>query len=325
MSDSINFGFVNGVTVNANYIVGGWYKSGCGIIADDSVNNASITNNIVWNTFNCGIGVASGKNHTVSGNKVLILQPSTPYAAGIVVEGSDYSPAPCNTISITGNSSYAIQSGGYVQSYYNDGYCSSVTLTSNTWGQAAYNMLYPLPSTNPPPPHSPEAFQLRRAVALLEQRSGECLSRRALIARGAHLAFAEQRRKLRGGPAGVAREEAARSGAESGVQDRARPKGVAHAYISRAIAIRSADGSSKPDGLRALRLRLEPAWSQAGAHGRGPRCDVEGRAAGLAPRALLFAARSPMRGEENSSDPARKHLSITRLLECPCCRCPLSG
>ena len=158
VSDSINFGFVNGVTVNANYVDGGWFKSGCGIIADDAVNNARITNNNVGNTFNCGIGVASGKNHTVSGNKVLILQPSTPYAAGIVVEGSDYSPAPCNTISITGNSSYAIQSGGYVQSYYNDGYCSSVTLTSNTWGQAAYNKLYPLSSTNPPPRIPPKPF-----------------------------------------------------------------------------------------------------------------------------------------------------------------------
>ena len=80
--------------------------------------------------------MASGRNHIVSGNKVLILQPSTPYAAGM--KGSEewrlFTPAPCNTISITGNSSYAIQSGGYVQSYYNDGYCSSVTLTSNTWG-----------------------------------------------------------------------------------------------------------------------------------------------------------------------------------------------
>ena len=38
-----------------------------------------------------------------------------------------------------------------------------------------------------------------------------------------------------------------------------------------------------------------PRGPEAGAHGAPqPRCDDEGCAAGLAPRALLFAARSPM-------------------------------
>src|SRR5271165_4088065 len=73
-------------------------------------------------------------------------------------------------------------------------------------------------------------------------------------------------------------------------------KGAAHAYNIRATATRSADGSSKPK-------RLTPASSLVGirvvpsrcAQAPQPRCDDEGCAAGLAPHALLFAARSPMR------------------------------
>ena len=53
-------------------------------------------------------------------------------------------------------------------------------------------------------------------------------------------------------------------------------------------------GRATRDGLRALRLRLESAWSQGVPRAPQPRCDDEGCAAGLAPRALLFAARSPI-------------------------------
>ena len=64
-------------------------------------------------------------------------------------------------------------------------------------------------------------------------------------------------------------EEAARSGAESGVQGRAWPKRrgprVQYQEPSRSGAPM---GRASRDGLRALRLRLESAWSQAGAHGR---------------------------------------------------------
>jgi hypothetical protein len=66
--------------------------------------------------------------------------------------------------------------------------------------------------------------------------------------------------------------------------------------ISRAIAIRSADGSSKPRrptrASSPVGIRVVPSGC---ARAPQPRCDDEGCAAGLAPRALLFAARSPMR------------------------------
>ena len=69
--------------------------------------------------------------------------------------------------------------------------------------------------------------------------------------------------------------------------------------ISRAIAIRSAGGSSKPRrrtrasspvGIRVVQSRR--------ARAPQPRGDDEGCAAGLAPRALLFATRSPVRGRK---------------------------
>ena len=63
-------------------------------------------------------------------------------------------------------------------------------------------------------------------------------------------------------------------------------------------------------------LRLESAWSQAGAaRAPQPRCDDEGCAAGLAPRALLFAARSPMRERKIAQIPqentCRSHQSAS--------------
>ena len=114
-------------------------------------------------------------------------------------------------------------------------------------------------------------------------------------------------------PSTPSREEAARSGAERGVLDRARPKRRGpRVQYSRAIAIRSADGSSKSRAsLRALRPRLEPAWSQAGAHrSRNRGATIKAARRGLRGAPALRRAVTHAR-EENNSDPARKHLSIT--------------
>ena len=93
--------------------------------------------------------------------------------------------------------------------------------------------------------------------------------------------------------AGVAREEAARSGAESGGQGRARPKRrgprVQYQEPSRSGAQM---GRASRDGLRALRLRLESAWSQAGAHG----CRNRGATMKAARQGLRLAPCSSPRG-----------------------------
>jgi transposase len=88
-------------------------------------------------------------------------------------------------------------------------------------------------------------------------------------ARGDHLASAQQTRKLRLEQARVARQEAARSGAEGGTQGRARAKRrrprLQHQEPSRSGAPM---GRASRDGLRPVRRRLESARAEAGAHGR---------------------------------------------------------
>ena len=166
VSDSISFGVTNNITASNNYVAGGWYQNGCGIIADYKANGAQFLNNVLSDNFGCGIGIASGVNHTISGNKVLLLQPSSPAAAGITINGG----AACgdSKISVSYNLSYAMQaSGKWVQGYYDNGYCTSPALLGNTFdigcktgvNCAAYNSLYPISSTNPPPriPPKPHA------------------------------------------------------------------------------------------------------------------------------------------------------------------------
>ena len=84
-----------------------------------------------------------------------------------------------------------------------------------------------------------------------------------------HLAFAEQRRKLCVDPTVVARQEAARSGAEGGIQGRARPKRrCPRLQYQEPPRSRASMGRASRDGLRSLRRWLESAWSQTGAHRR---------------------------------------------------------
>src|ERR1700727_1995469 len=89
--------------------------------------------------------------------------------------------------------------------------------------------------------------------------------------------------------------------------------------ISRAIAIRSADGSSKPRrptrASSPVGTRVVPSGC---ARAPQPRCDDEGCAAGLAPRALLFAARSPMRARKitqiSQENTCRSHAFLNALV-----------
>ena len=156
LSDSINFGVTNGIVAQNNWISGGSYQNACGLIADYKAYSAQFINNVISNAFNCGIGIASGTNHMVSGNKILLLQPTSPAATGITINSTG--PGVCGPVSVSNNIAYAVQSSGWVQSYWSNGYCAPITLTNNTWDQAAYNILNPMTSTNPPPLVPPQPF-----------------------------------------------------------------------------------------------------------------------------------------------------------------------
>jgi hypothetical protein len=73
--DSINFGRGSSFLAKDNYITGGHSKSGCGLIADDGANNSSFLNNRLVDTGGCGIGIASGTEQLVRGNRIVNRMP----------------------------------------------------------------------------------------------------------------------------------------------------------------------------------------------------------------------------------------------------------
>jgi hypothetical protein len=164
-NDFLSFGYTTGGTADHNWVGGtnlGIEPNSTGIIGDVQVNNIRITDNVVSDTYQTGIDIASGANHLISGNKVLIGSNGTvgtANAAGIAIVGSINSPYPCNTITVSNNMAYAHQSGGFIQGYYNDGYCTGVSLSGNTFDVGCktgvncteYAALNTLVTTNPPP------------------------------------------------------------------------------------------------------------------------------------------------------------------------------
>jgi hypothetical protein len=157
-SDYVNFGFSNGIVAQNNWIGGDpahTDQNACGIIADEAANSAKFINNVVSNTFNGGICIASGTDQIVSGNKVLLGSPTSGAASGIAV--ANYYSVPCGPVSISNNIAYAIQPSGWLQSFYNHN-CGPVAQTNNAWDQAAYDILYPIGATNPPPLVPPQPF-----------------------------------------------------------------------------------------------------------------------------------------------------------------------
>ena len=158
-SDQLNFGYTTPITASNNWIYLSQYANSGGITIDTGSTAATIQNNVISNIYNAGIAIATGSNHVISGNKI-VMTASGPNAAGIGLIGSANAPAACGTIALTSNQSYAYQvAHSYVQGYYTDGYCTGVTLTSNTFdincttgvSCAAYAALNPLATTNPPP------------------------------------------------------------------------------------------------------------------------------------------------------------------------------
>jgi hypothetical protein len=149
--DSINFGYTTGMTAQNNYIVGGHSPSGCGLITDQAANGANFSNNILFNTGQCGIGIATGTNHTVSGNKILNLNPVAGGGNVALYVWNQYATA-CGPVSVSNNIADELKTDGVTHSgYWNGGGCGTVTLSNNTFDQAAYNLLYPMNTTNPPP------------------------------------------------------------------------------------------------------------------------------------------------------------------------------
>ena len=160
--DAINLiGGPNGYTLNSmvrnNYVVGGFSGSGCGIISDAGITTMQILNNTLIDTGQCGIGVASGTNITVSGNKIRNTKPVPNSGNSGLYIWNQYN-TPCGPVSVSNNTISAVNSAGADNSFWNGGGCGAVSLTANTFGGAAFTALTPVASQLPPPLIPPAPF-----------------------------------------------------------------------------------------------------------------------------------------------------------------------
>jgi hypothetical protein len=149
--DSINFYQSTTFTAQSNYVVGGHSGSGCGMIFDNQANNGQMLNNILSNTGQCGIGVGDGTNPVVTGNKILNLTPVSGGGNTALYVWKQYTSA-CGSTTVTNNIADELKTDGVTHSgYWNGGGCDPTTLTGNTFNAAAYSLLFPMATTNPPP------------------------------------------------------------------------------------------------------------------------------------------------------------------------------
>jgi len=130
--DSVNFGYTTGILAQNNYITGGHSPSGTGMIADEAANDVQFLNNVLVDTGQCGIGIASGTNQIVSGNNILNRTPVTGGGNTGLYVWSQYTDA-CGPVTISANTVYQLTTSGTVSDYWNGGGCAPVTLINNNW------------------------------------------------------------------------------------------------------------------------------------------------------------------------------------------------
>ncbi|MGH9430372.1 MAG: hypothetical protein ACRD3T_02395 [Terriglobia bacterium] len=153
--DSINFGFgANFVAIN-NYVTGGHSPSGCGIIGDEAAKNVLFIGNQLVDTGQCGIGIASGTNQLVEGNDIINRTPVQGGGNTALYVWNQYSES-CGPVAVTHNIATEIREDGTQSGFWNGGGCEPVTLTGNTWNEAARKLLTPVRTKLPPPLIPPE-------------------------------------------------------------------------------------------------------------------------------------------------------------------------
>ena len=154
--DSINFGQSTGIVAKNNYVAGGHSPSGCGIIADEAANSVQFLGNVLVDTGQCGIGISDGTNQLVDSNDVI---DSTPVDGGGntgIYVWKQYAEA-CGPVTVSNDVSSALKPDLVTESgYWNGGGCEPVTLTNDTWDQAARALLTPAAQKLPPPAIPPK-------------------------------------------------------------------------------------------------------------------------------------------------------------------------
>lgn len=123
--DSLNFYNSVSFTAENNYVMGGHSPSGCGLIMDDGADSGVFQGNILYDTGQCGIGVANGTNQSVTANKVLNLTPVPGAGNTAIYIWNQYGSA-CGPVLLNGNIATEIRSDG-ASGYWNGGGCAPVT------------------------------------------------------------------------------------------------------------------------------------------------------------------------------------------------------
>jgi regulation of enolase protein 1 (concanavalin A-like superfamily) len=160
---------IDGLTVTNNYVTGGTFAWGCGIIMDGGMNSetysktTTISNNVLVDSGVCGISVEGGYNYTISGNKVMNRNTGLANNNQAFEVFQLYSFYGCGNVTLTNNLGYAINTTGYISGMWYGGGCTNVTgATSGSNGNvydyapygAAYNAMNP-PETVLPAPMIP--------------------------------------------------------------------------------------------------------------------------------------------------------------------------
>jgi hypothetical protein len=176
--DSINFYKTNGTVAQNNYISGAGSSSGCGLITDDGSANNQYIDNTLYNTGQCAIGIATGTNQTISGNRILNLNPVIGGGNTAFYIWNQYASS-CSGITVSNNQVSGVQApipcdpatqACTFSSYWDQGNCGPVTGTGNTYDNGAFpigggpvyqGLVLSLPGAAPPIPPRPQSCTAR--------------------------------------------------------------------------------------------------------------------------------------------------------------------
>jgi hypothetical protein len=143
--DAVNFYHSSGNTATFNYLTGGDSGSGCALLVDELSNNNSFTDNTVYNSGQCGIGISGGQTTQVLRNKVLNLTPIAGAGDVGMYVWNQYAST-CSGVTVSNNQISMTKDPGcnpatstcVFNSYWDGGGCGTVTGSGNSYDNGTY-------------------------------------------------------------------------------------------------------------------------------------------------------------------------------------------
>jgi hypothetical protein len=172
-SDSINFGGgTSGIIARNNYIAGGFWAYGCGLIVDSGADNAQFLDNTVLDTGQCGIGIEGGVDHVVSGNRILNRNPVKGGGNTAMIVFKLYATdPPCGRVKISNNIAFGLKPDGQQSAFWKGGGCEPVMISDNTFDGRAWDLLTPVSKRLRAPLIPPKPFSCTAKSPFSTQKS----------------------------------------------------------------------------------------------------------------------------------------------------------